>query len=195
MLNKYHYIRHYYTLEEIFTTWSKAVLQALTTANTKTNPTYATAFEPVINLIYDKYCDWAIGYIDKCIWDTTEPTTEEIGKIKEKFIRSFATIYQCTSERYLKLLTLYNDTQNKLMEKLTNTIIENGSNRTNDTPQNGGTFEDDEHTSLYMSTDRTTTTTIDPETVIDRLDAIQNKYRNLLDDWVKEFKDLFIIGE
>lgn len=187
-------IRNYYTLAEIFPVWTKTAIQTLTTNNTNTKPTYADEFEPVINLIYDSYKDYNIGFIDKC--DFTDPTGTEIEEeVRDRFIRQFAVIYKVSCNRYLKLLALYEAEEDNLMNKLTNTVNETGTNRTNDTPQNGGTFEDDEHTSLYMSSSRNATSTVDPQTVMSRLDEIQSKYMNIYKDWVKEFRDLFFIGD
>ena len=58
----------------------------------------------------------------------------------------------------------------------------------NDTPQNGGDFDNDEH----LSTINTTTAEQDVMPLINRLDDISRLYQNVLSDWADEFKHLFI---
>ena len=58
----------------------------------------------------------------------------------------------------------------------------------NDTPQNGGDFDNDEH----LSTITTTTTEQDLVPLINRLDDISRLYKDVLSDWADEFSVLFI---
>ena len=93
----------------------------------------------------------------------------------------------------------------------TNTLnsgAQHSESRENDTPQNGGNFNDDEHTSSISISDYnaykneytfvyndeksqhsgTVTTSIDPSTIMERLTEIREKYVNLYSEWCNEFR-------
>lgn len=102
--------------------------------------------------------------------------------------RRLFSILVSTYEKYYTLLKIYNDNINKLMDKVK--IITSGNNRFNDTPQNGGLFADDDHTTTI--TENTQTTESDNATIMERIREIQNNIRDVMDDWTNEFKILFI---
>lgn len=128
---------------------------------------------------------------------------------------------------YSKLIGLYENEELDLMKALetvstdnraittsggnTNTAVmgaQHSENRENDTPQNGGLFDDDNHTSnistndyngytntytlLYNNEKRqhsgNITTTTEPDTIINRLTEIREKYTNLYAEWADKFR-------
>ena len=187
-------IRNYITLEELMPDMSLVTVQALVTSYTASNPTLDSDFAKVLNLLADEYYDWFVGYVDKwfCPGVAMHLTEEDYEKVGTKFIRELSSIYCMTSEKYLTLLGLYTAQRANLMNQLTTTIGVVGDHRVNDTPQDGGSFDDDNHTSVYEANNSTTTTEADPDTVMARLDEIQNKYMNVLKAWCDEFNCLFI---
>lgn len=189
-------IRYYYTLNELFEgDFNLDTLNVFFETSTQSQTTLDIKFNDVVNNLFDGYADWYIGFIDKyirCYEDSVEPTEEEKEIIKNKFLRKFSITYNYTSDRYLTLLNLYTSQKNNLMSKLSNTSSNSTTHRVNDTPQNGGNFYDDEHTSVYEQTTISTNNAIDPTTVMSRLDEIQDKYANVIKDWVEEFNSLFI---
>lgn len=184
-------IRHYYTLNELFTTFNLSSVQTLVTAKAQSALTLDAKFAQVINVLKDRYGKWYVGYID-----SFKPTETEIDELKDDFIKKLSVIYNFTEKRYLCLLTLYGAQESNLMNQLNSVESITGSRRVNDTPQDAGTghsnFEDDDHTSLWEGNDSTRTTTSDPATVMERLNEIQNKYMNLIKGWCDEFAKLFI---
>ena len=127
---------------------------------------------------------------------------------------------------YNILISLYQSQQSQLLKKLesittdtraytksggstntTNSGPQHMTSRENDTPQNGGDWSDDEHTSSISISDTaaytntydlvyndektshsgTIKTETDPSTVIDRLNEIRQKYVNLYEQWAESF--------
>ena len=189
-------IRYYYNLNELFEgDFNLETLNTLLETSTSSQVALNPKFEAVVNNLNDGYQNWYVGFIDKFIrypGEGNEPTEEDIEKIKINFLRKFSYTYVNTSDRYLTLLDLYETQKRNLMSKLSNTSSNSTTHRVNDTPQNGGNFYDDEHTSVYEQTTISTNNAIDPTTVMSRLDEIQNKYMNVIKDWAKEFNCLFI---
>lgn len=189
-------IRNYITLESVFPTFSLAVVQAAITSKCVSALTLDAKFEKVLNVLFDSYYDWFIGYVDKCFDPSTlvpiEVTSEDIGQISKKFLRKLSVIYNLTESKYLYLLNLYGQQETNLMNQLSVVQSTLGDHRVNDTPQNGGLFTDDNHTSVYEANSSTVTTSSDPMTIMARIDEIQNKYMNVLKAWCNEFNSLFI---
>lgn len=192
-------IRVYGTLEEIFPEgFTLATVQSGVNNYTQSKDTLDVKFGNVINILADEYSEWYVGYVDK--WfipgNPIVLTMEEQEKIGVNLLKKLMVIYNFSKDKYLQLLKLYEDEKNHLLDKLENKTITDGEHRVNDTPQNAGTghqnFTDDDHTSLWESTDNTTTVTNDPMTIISRLEEVQNKYMNVLKAWCREFNSLFI---
>lgn len=99
------------------------------------------------------------------------------------FLDKVYTIYTLTRDRYTKLLSLYSSYESKLMDGLT----DSATVRFNDTPQNGGDWSDDQHTTNITQS----TSLRDVESVMDKLDGVSKKYRDLYRDWLEEFSPLF----
>ena len=87
------------------------------------------------------------------------------------------------------------------MSKLTSTTTSSGSNNSqtgfNDTPQNGGLWNDDKHTSTITLINGTnsndTTVTTDSGTIMSRLKEIRDNLESLYDTWSNEFGKEFVI--
>lgn len=95
----------------------------------------------------------------------------------------FKLIYDLTKDRYGTLISLYEQEKNNLFAKI-------GSKTTtkfNDTPQNGGDFSSDNYTTNVTQSE----TEVMPAEVMDRLENIHSKFKNLYAEWCDEFKPLF----
>ena len=66
--------------------------------------------------------------------------------------------------------------------------------RDNDTPQNGGDYSDDNHTSFISQGQIDNTESWDEAPIIERLDKISSLYQQVMKKWCDEFKGLFIEG-
>lgn len=187
-------IRYYVTLEESFANFDLATVQNLANVYTKSAGTLAEEFGDVINVLNDAYRDWFIGFIDKPFdyQSDNQPTYEETTAVKAKFIRKLITTYDFTKDKYIYLLNLYGEQKSNLMNQLSTTVTVKSNHRVNDTPQNGGLWTDDKHTSAYEEGGSTTTTSADPKTIMERINEIQENYKNVLKKWCNEFDPLFI---
>lgn len=97
-------------------------------------------------------------------------------------------ILKGTFGKYAPLIRIYKEQEASLMAS----IKSQGVSRYNDTPQDGGEWADDQHTS-NISTSETTT---EGGTTAVRLAEIRAMWENLYSDWAAEFKGLFIwVGE
>lgn len=133
-------------------------------------------------LLILRYKDYIIFESDK------ELTDEEKEKELFNFAVKIANIYKMTTSRYGLLLSLYDNNKNKLLDAI-KTSSELDS-RFNDTPQDEGTFEEATHNTNVSQSKSVSAN--ERDTLIERLNDISNKYRNLLLEWCDEFKGVFI---
>lgn len=191
-------IRNYVTLGFMFDdNFSLVNVQSIVSDYCASATTLDAKFEQVLDVLYDGYYDWFIGFKDK-FFNPSDPesctvlTNDDYLEIGVKFIRKLSVIYNLTESKYLYLLNLYGAQKANLMNQLSVVQSTLGDHRVNDTPQNGGVFTNDEHTSVYEANSSTVTTSSDPMTIMARIDEIQNKYMNVLKAWCNEFSSLFI---
>jgi hypothetical protein len=144
-------------------------------------------FKPVWNILVNRHLTDYVLYRDYDFEKTLEEgftpnfTTEDYPN---KWCRQFYQIYLSTYERYIALIDFYQAKKAQLLDK----IGSETKAKFNDTPQNGGDFDNDEH----LSTITTTTTEQDLVPLINRLDGISRLYKDVLSDWADEFAPLFI---
>lgn len=108
----------------------------------------------------------------------------EMSEETRKMLTSIYEIYNETKDRYETLLGYYASEKANLLNKIKSKSVA----RYNDTPQDGGDWSDDEHTSNITQNESET----DMLPLMDRLTSIQNNFRNLVKEWADEFKGLFI---
>lgn len=137
-------------------------------------------WQSIIARYYDDYAIM-IGEDD----DTIPSLTWEI--ISPFFNKLINTITR-TKDYYLTLLNIYNNQKNNLLNQVKS--ISTNTTRYNDTPQNGGEFENDNHTSEFTKVNNSIES--DVNTLMYRINEIQRLYRNVMKDWVDEFEKLFI---
>ena len=144
--------------------------------------------EPIINELWQSiiaryYDDYAVMISEE---DDTIPslTWENISPFFNKLINTITR----TKDYYLTLLNIYNNQKNNLLSQVKS--ISTNTTRFNDTPQNGGEFVDDNHTSEFTKVNNSIES--DVNTMMYRINEIQKLYRNVMKDWVDEFEKLFI---
>lgn len=140
-------------------------------------------FSKVYNLLLNRHYSDYIAYKDYRFEETLANNFQPSFDTSE-FYRQFYQIYLSTYERYNAILSFYNAEKTHLLDK----IGSETKAKFNDTPQNGGDFDNDEH----LSTITTTTTEQDLVPLINRLDDISRLYKDVLSDWADEFAPLFI---
>ena len=150
--------------------------------------TLDTKLKPVLHDLLLLNGDMGIAYKDWLPFIEAEPSIQTdrdlYDEITEKVLRKFSYVYNTTKDRYLALLDIYANQKANLLNKVESNTIQ----RYNDTPQNGGDWSDDEHTSNITRIENSN----DFTPLMDRINEIQNKLRNIQKDWEDEFKGIFI---
>lgn len=184
-------IRNYYSFKQIADALVegtentyKAAIKTAMGVMLGTQP--STAFEDVIQSLLLSHINDCVDWADWVPFFGEEPQEEPSEKVIEDFIRKLSSIYFKTKDRYETLLGLYSSEKSKLMDKVESISI----SRFNDSPQNGGDWSDDEHTSNITRNE----SSVDLTPVMDRLKTVQDNYLNLVKDWADKFKGLFFIN-
>lgn len=118
--------------------------------------------------------------------DLQNKTYDTFDKEWHKWFGKFLAIFNRTQSKYIKLITLYEAEANNLMQDIKTLSI----NRYNDTPQNSGDYSDDSHTST-INKHETSTPLV---TKMARLEEIRRYWRDIYEEWAKEFRGIFIEG-
>lgn len=139
----------------------------------------------LFHLLWLRYQKNIIGYID-VYYDHGELISTEMNDIEALYDR-INYVYLTTKDRYLYLLQLYQDNKRNLLKSVTTTMTQ----RYNETPQDGGDWLDDRHTTTITQEEQSS----DFMPLINRINDIEKKYKNLLDSWVKEYDELLGGGE
>lgn len=113
-------------------------------------------------------------------------TDENMKEIQQRFYLFF-NYSNMIYDRVLKEYTYFTQTINKLSGELKSTT--DGISRFNDTPQEGGDFKDDAHTTTITKNQMTTTR--DYATPAEMLDLTRRKLYNFIEEWVNSFDKFF----
>ena len=189
MFSNRYSLEYCYTLEEMF---------GSTSGNVDSVPALSTYGTLVAGFNYDDYWKTGIGYK---LWskiyykyrDHVCLITEKEWDINQKdltrqFWKDFYTIFDGTHAYYEKLISLFESKENNLLNTVSSSV--ENEIKFNDTPQNAGDFDTDNHTT-NVSKSKTTSQT-DAGTVMERLDEIRRRYTDLYNDWADRFDRLFI---
>ena len=149
----------------------------------------------LLNLIVERY--WNEYVFESEEEYTTGAALSAYPDIQYKtrlFVSKLFNLIRFTYPKYSVLLKAYEDESANLTAKLERITDGTATQRNNDTPQDGGDFDDDEHTSFISQGKVDNTESWDSEPIIDRLDKISKLYHKVMEEWLDEFKDLFVEG-
>ena len=149
----------------------------------------------LLNLIVERY--WNEYVFESEEEYTTGDSLSGYPDIQYKtrlFISKLFNLIRFTYPKYSVLLKAYDDEAANLTAKLERITDGTATQRNNDTPQDGGDFDDDNHTSFISQGKVDNTESWDSEPIIDRLDKISKLYHKVMEEWLDEFKDLFVEG-
>ena len=149
----------------------------------------ASIYDELAGLIYGRYFDEYIIKIEKMPYQ--EVTVDDINEAMAKWGYRFISKLNMTYEYYVSLINFYRTAKANLMDDVEST----SSNKIkfNDTPQNAntsGVYEGDDYINQFTKTEGLTKTQLTSK--INRLREIQDGYKNVMADWVKEFEMLFM---
>lgn len=91
-------------------------------------------------------------------------------------------------ERWVPILKMYSDTEANLLAQIKTTST--ASSRFNDTPQNGGSWEDDSHTTNI--TQMTSNSATDGDTPIRRLEEVRRLWASIMTEMVDYLAEMLI---
>ena len=135
--------------------------------------------EDLLNLVYSRYLHHYI------YWKGEETLSEDdFNEIALKL----ANVIMITYPKYSPLVGFYKAQESSLMSKIAS--VSNSKIGFNDTPQNGGLFDDDSHRSNVTESETTNETAGD--TPINRLDEIRRKLTSIMLEWSNEFDRIFL---
>ena len=130
------------------------------------------------NYIWPRFYQEAVIYTDS---DETEDFVEKFARTKVGQIMSW---WQSSSEKYILLIQNLEANKAKLLDDVKSSSVA----RFNDTPQNSGDFSDDPHTSTITKTENSSNV----GTMMQRLNEIEDKIKQLYLDWSDEFRKFII---
>ena len=152
--------------------------------------TNEVVYNEFLSLIYGRYYKQYLFKIAKKPFEP-DPNDEEIEEHFKEWGFRFISLLNLTYEYYVPILKFYRDEKANLMDNVVATS-ENAIGF-NDTPQNAntaGVYEGDDYISQFTKTRGTSSSPL--TTVINRLKEIQEGYKNVMADWVKDFEKLFL---
>lgn len=145
------------------------------------NNTYLT--EVWTKYIYPKFYNQFICYTDNKVC-YEEPVVIEAGITFADFVGPIISWMQSSTEKFSLTIANYESNKSKLLGQIKSTSV----NTFNDTPQNGGDFSDDNHTSTIT----TNSVSSDGGTLLFRLNEIEDSLKRLYEDWSNEFRKFII---
>ena len=128
--------------------------------------------------IWPRFYNEAIIYTDL---DENEDFLEKFCKTKVGQIFSW---FKASTEKYSLLIQNLTNNKAKLLDDVKSSSVA----RFNDTPQNSGDFSDDQHTSNITTTENSS----NAGTMMQRLNEIEDKIKQLYIDWSNEFRKFII---
>ncbi len=151
-----------------------------------TSASKITILNQLIRMVYSRFYHCYVYRKTLCYPYYQDASAPDSSERKEIF-REFVRIFNQSAPRFIPLLEQYKANESDPLAKISSTST--GKTRFNDTPQDGGEFDDDDHTTNITQTEATTET--DTGSIVERLDALYKNWRQILKDWTSEFIGLF----
>ena len=149
----------------------------------------------LINGIIERYWDEFVLLSEENMEDPTQILSypDILYKVR-RFLGKLIDLINFTYPKYAAILSSYDSKKTHLLDQMNKSISGNDTRRDNDTPQDGGEFDDDNHTSFISQGEVSNEENWDDTPIIERLDKISKLYEQTKRKWLDEFKDLFIEG-
>lgn len=138
----------------------------------------AEAYQCFANYIWPRFYQEAIIYVD----------SDEDMTFVDKFcltkIGQIFAWWKSSMDKYVMLIQNLELNKSKLLDDVKSSSVA----RFNDTPQNSGDFSDDPHTSTITTTENSS----NAGTMMQRLNEIEDRIKQLYLDWSDEFRKFII---
>lgn len=147
-------------------------------------------YNELISSVLGRFYEKPVGIV---LLECTEenPTNEALNSVGEKFAYRVIAVLNRTHDRYMTLLTEYANAKTHLMDQVKSGTV--SKRKHNDTPQNSNAlepYEGDDYISDFTKFE--TENASDMATKMTRLAEITDSYHDVMDDWVNEFKRIFL---
>lgn len=143
--------------------------------------------EDLMTIVYNRHSEDYI-YEKTLNWNDNVVLTEDDV---DKAINKILNVLEMTLPRYIPILMANKSASTDLLKPMKSET--NSKNRFNDTPQDGGDFDDDNHSTNVSNAE--SITTADSGSLAMRLDEIFKNYRSIILEWSNEFNQLFLKEE
>ena len=131
------------------------------------------------NYIWPKFYDKPI-----CYSDDNSIADNDSEKVFANFMGPIIAWMSSSDTKFSLLIANQEANKNNLLGQIKASTI----SRFNDTPQNGGNFSDDNHTTTITTGESST----DGGTLLSRLNEIEDNLKRLYEDWSNEFRKFII---
>lgn len=131
------------------------------------------------NYIWPKFYDCYV-----CYTDDKDVADDDSEKVFANFIGPIIAWMKSSDEKFSLTIANQEANKNKLLGQIKNSV----TTRYNDTPQNGGDFSDDNHTTTITVNESAT----DGTTLLNRLNEVEDNLKRLYEDWSNEFRKFII---
>ena len=149
----------------------------------------------LLNGIIERYWDEYVFISDENMENPMDILSHpEILYKTRRFLGRVVNIVMLTYSKYSAILNSYETEKTHLLDQMNKSISGSDTRRDNDTPQDGGTFDDDNHTSFISQGEVSNEESWDDTPVIERLDKISKLYELTMKKWLDEFSGLFTEG-
>lgn len=147
-------------------------------------------YNELISSVLGRFYEKPVGIV---LLECTEenPTNEALNSVGEEFAYRVIAVLNRTHDRYMTLLTEYANAKTHLMDQVKSGTV--SKRKHNDTPQNSNAlepYEGDNYISDFTKFE--TDNASDMATKMTRLAEITDNYHDVMDDWVNEFKRIFL---
>ena len=155
------------------------------------NATFKTLCENIINelmtIVYNRHHEDYI-YEKTLNWNDNVILTYTDSM---KAVCKLINVLDMTSAKYIPILLANKSASVDLLKPMKSSSV--STNRFNDTPQDGGDYDDDNHATNVSKNE--SVTTADSGSLAMRLDEIFKNYRSIILEWSNEFNQLFLKEE
>lgn len=179
--------------KELSATWFSTLIDTL---NIKWNilclhSSLETQISSIINslmtIVYDRHAN---DYVFGVNYDCNENYTLSIIDVK-KVMSKIINIINLTAPKYIPLFTKYKEASIDPIAPIKSES--KAKTRFNDTPQNIGEWDDEDHTSNISTSENETS--VDVGTIMERLASMYKDYKSIILEWSNEFNQCFIKEE
>lgn len=147
----------------------------------------------LLNRLIERYWDEYVFTSEENMEDGLDIVSySDILYKTRRFLSKIIDVIEFTYNKYSSILKAYEDSKTHLMDQMSKTISGSDTRRDNDTPQDGGDYSDDDHTSFISQGELENKEYWDDTPIIERLEKIEKLYQQTYKNWLDEFKDMFI---